>query len=131
MRLRSGGHTAVSVNGHISNFFVNGRGLRQGDPASPVLFNFVAGAFSRILLRAAQHGHILHVVSHLVPDGMTHLQYADDTIIMVDLNDACIAHLKFILLCFEAVSGLKINFSKSEVLVTGVDVTEALELLGC
>ena len=47
---------------------------------------------------------------------------------MVELNDACIAHLKFILLCFEAVSGLKINFSKSEVLVTGVDDTEALRV---
>ena len=73
MQLVSSGHTAVSVNGHISNFFVNGRGLRQGDPASPVLINFVADAFSRILLRAAQHGHILPVASHLDPDGITHL----------------------------------------------------------
>ena len=58
----------------------------------------------------------------------------DDTIIMVELNDACLAHLKFILLCFEAMSGLKINFAKSEVIVTGVTEAEALrvsQLLNC
>ena len=74
------------------------------------------------------------MVSHLILEGVTHVQYADDTIIMVELNDDCIAHLKFILLCFEVVSDLKINFSKSEVLVTGVDDSEALRvarLLNC
>ena len=68
------------------------------------------------------------MVSHLILEGVTHLQYADDTIVMVELNDDCIANLKFILLCFEAVSGLKINFSKSEVIVTGVDDNEALRV---
>nr|XP_020153511.1 uncharacterized protein LOC109738821 [Aegilops tauschii subsp. strangulata] len=65
---------------------------------------------------------------------MTHLQYVDDTIIMVELNDAFLAQLKFILLCFEAMSGLKINFAKSEVIVTGVDEAEAVRvahLLNC
>ena len=65
--------------------------------------------------------------SNLIPHGLTHLQYADDTIILVELNEACLAHLKFILLCFEAMSGLKINFAKSEVVVTGVDESEAPE----
>ncbi|KAE8792039.1 Hydroxyisourate hydrolase [Hordeum vulgare] len=114
MQLVLGGHMAVSINGQISKFFANGRGLRQGDPTSLILFNFVAYAFSRILSRAIASGHISPVSSHLLPLGVTHLEYADDTIIMVELNDACIAHLKFILLCFEALSGLKINFAKSE-----------------
>lgn len=134
MQLVSGGHTAVSVNGFVSNFFANGRGLRQGDPASPVLFNFVADAFSCMLSRAARCGHIAPVVSHLLPEGVSHLQYADDTIILVEMDDTCIANLKFILFSFEAVSGLKINFAKSEVLVTGVDEAEALQvarLLNC
>lgn len=65
---------------------------------------------------------------------MTHLQYADDTIIMVELNDACLAHLKFILLRFEAMTVLKINFAKNEVIVTGVDESKAVRvahLLNC
>lgn len=109
MQLVSGGQTAVSVNGKTSNYFANSRGLRQGDPASPLLFNFMADALSCILDRAASAGHISPVVSHLLPQGITHLPYADDTIIMVELEDSCLAHLKFILLCFEAFSGLKID----------------------
>ena len=68
-------------------FFANGRGLRQGDPASSFLFNFVADALSHILSRAASAGHISPVSTHLIPNGITHLQYADDTIIMVELNE--------------------------------------------
>ena len=114
--------------------FTNDRGLRQGDPASPLLFNFVADSLSHILTRAATGGHITPVSSHLAPNGISHLQYADATIIMVELNDDSITHLKFLLLCFEALSGLKINFAKSEVIVTGVSDAEAqrvAHLLNC
>ena len=79
-----------------------------------------------MLERAASAGHISPIISHLLPQGITHLQYVDDMTIMVELNDACVAHLKFILLCFEALSGLEINFSKSEVIVTSVSDDGAL-----
>lgn len=134
MQFVSGGHTVVAVNGNVSTFFANGRGLRQGDLFSPILFNFVADALSCILSCPARAGHITPVSSHIIPEGITHLQYADDTIIMVELNEHSITNLKFLLLCFEALSGLKINFSKSEVLVTGVPTSEAVrvsQLLNC
>ena len=41
--------------------------------------------------------------------------------IMVQGSDLDIRNLKFLLLCFEAMSGLKINFNKSEVMVLGFD----------
>lgn len=75
-----------------------------------------------------------HVISHLIPAGISDLQYADDTIILLENNDRCIANLKFLLLCFEALSGLKINFSKIEVFVTGASNAEACrvaDLLNC
>ena len=51
--------------------------------------------------------------------GLTHLQYADDTIMMVEGSDEGIQNLKFLLLCFQEMSGLTINFAKSEVMVLG------------
>ena len=39
--------------------------------------------------------------------------------IMVEGSNLDIINLKFLLLCFEAMSGLKINFDKSEVVVLG------------
>lgn len=53
MQLACGGHAAISVNGVVGPYFKNGRGLRQGDPISPLLFNFVVDVFSCILNRAA------------------------------------------------------------------------------
>jgi hypothetical protein len=50
---------------------------------------------------------------------VTHIQYADDTVIMIDGSDRSILNLKLILYCFEWMSGLKINFHKSEVFVFG------------
>jgi hypothetical protein len=43
---------------------------------------------------------------------------------MIEPSDLGIANLKFLLLCFENMSGLKINFDKSEVFVTGVTEPE-------
>jgi hypothetical protein len=39
--------------------------------------------------------------------------------IMVEGSELDIANLKFLLLCFETMSGLKINFDKSEAVVMG------------
>jgi hypothetical protein len=57
------------------------------------------------------------VISHLLPGWVTHLQYADDTMILIEKDDTSIANLflkkkksianlKFILICFELLSGL-------------------------
>ncbi|XP_073357680.1 uncharacterized protein [Aegilops tauschii subsp. strangulata] len=44
--------------------------------------------------------------------------------IMVEGSDLDIVNLKFLLLCFEAMSRLKINFDKSEVVVLGFSAVE-------
>jgi hypothetical protein len=53
--------------------------------------------------------------------GLTHLQYADDTVLMIQNNEESILNLKLIMYCFESLSGMKINYHKSEVLVFGGD----------
>jgi hypothetical protein len=77
-------------------------------------------SLAAIIARATESGHLRGVVPHLVPGGITHLQYADNTLILLDPTDIGLANLKLLLLCFENISGLKINFAKSEVVVTGV-----------
>jgi hypothetical protein len=130
MQLVSSGQTAITINGEVGPYFRNKRGVRQGDPLSLLLFDFVVDALDAILVRAREAGHIQGVVPHLIPGGVTHLQYADDTMIMIQNSEEGVRNLKFILICFEMLSGLKINFHKSEVIVMGVRQRIEPEWLG-
>ncbi|XP_073362153.1 secreted RxLR effector protein 78-like [Aegilops tauschii subsp. strangulata] len=114
MQLVSCGRTAININGEIGPYFPTMCGVRQGDPFSPFLFNMVVDALAAILDKAKATGHIRGVVPHLVGGGGVFLlQYADDTIIMIEGSDADIANLKFLLLCFQQMSGLMIYFERA------------------
>jgi hypothetical protein len=100
-------------------FFDTHRGLRQGGPLSPLLFNLVSDALATMLDNAKRAGKIKGLVPHLIEGGITHLQYAYDMVVFVNMDDQSIMNIKFILYCFENMSGLKINYDKSEIFVLG------------
>jgi hypothetical protein len=114
------GEVCVNVNGERGEYFKTHQGLRQGDLLCPLLFNLVVDVLSCLLDKAVQKGHIVRILPNLIPGGISHIQYADDTIIMSDGLDTSILNLKLILYCFEWMSNLKINFHKSEVYAFGV-----------
>jgi hypothetical protein len=58
-------------------------------------------------------------VPYFVDKGCIYLKYADDTIFMLQDNLEGARNIKFILNLFEQMSGLKINFHKSEVVCFG------------
>uniref|UniRef100_A0A453P2J2 Reverse transcriptase domain-containing protein n=1 Tax=Aegilops tauschii subsp. strangulata TaxID=200361 RepID=A0A453P2J2_AEGTS len=111
--------------GEIGPFFPTLCAVHQGDPFSLFMFNMVVDALAVILDKAKVAGHIHGVVPHLVGGGVSLLQYADDTIIMVEGSASDIANLKFLLLCFQQMSGLRIKFDKSEVMILGYSPVEA------
>ena len=45
---------------------------------------------------------------------VSHLLFADDTILFCDANEEQILHVRMLLLCFQAVTGLKVKSLKSE-----------------
>lgn len=122
------GKVCININGQRSHYFKTFKGLRQGDPLSPLLFNIVADALSALLDKAIAKSHITGVLTELIPGGISHIQYADDTVIMVDGSYKSIVNLKLLLYCFEWLSGLKINFHKSEVFVFGFSQPETEEM---
>ena len=67
-----------------------------------------------IIARAKENGQIGGLVPHLVQGGISILQYADDTILFMEHDLAKAVNMKLILSFFEQLSGLKINFHKSE-----------------
>ena len=64
---------------------------------------------------------------------VSHLLFADDTLIFCEPKVEEICNLRCLLLCFEAVLGLKINLSKSVIVPIGEveDVKGLSRILGC
>jgi hypothetical protein len=110
----TGGSVGIKINDEIGPYFQTKRGLRQGDPMSPILFNIVADMLALLINRAKADGQIRGVLPHLVEDGLSILQYADDTIIFIDHDPKQAKNLKLLLCTFEQLSGLKTNFHKSD-----------------
>ncbi|KAL9688405.1 hypothetical protein QQ045_032826 [Rhodiola kirilowii] len=130
----SSANMAVLINGSPSKDFPMQRGLRQGDLLSPFLFLLAAEGLSRILDKVAGEGMLNGVEWIKGGDKMTHLQFADDTVLFCQANEEEVQRLKLILYGFEGCSGLKINFGKSLCFGVGLKAEETqffASLLGC
>lgn len=105
---------SVLVNGSPSKEFSPSRGLRQGDPISPLLFDLVGEVLHSMLTQAANKGIFQGIRLNKNMEQITHLQFADDTVIFLDGSIQSAIGIKRVLQCFQLMSGLKINFDKSE-----------------
>lgn len=115
---------SVLVNGSPTPEFHPQRGLRQGDPLSPFLFNIVAEALNILLSKAKELGLLKGAQVGSSGFSISHLQFADDTILFCEANWREVVNIKRILRCFELLSGLKINYHKS--VISGVGVKEGM-----
>ncbi|GAU34505.1 hypothetical protein TSUD_388170 [Trifolium subterraneum] len=112
---------SVLVNGSPTDEFPLERGLRQGDPLSPFLFLLVAEGLH--VLMEAMEAHNLFTgyrVGTSAPISLSHLQFADDTLLMGTKSWVNVRALWAVLVLFETMSGLKVNFNKS--MLVGVNI---------
>jgi hypothetical protein len=49
------------------------------------------------------------------------LQYADDTLLFLEHDFLAVNHLKWLMACFEKLSGVKINYNKSDLTPINLD----------
>ncbi|KAJ9696951.1 hypothetical protein PVL29_008942 [Vitis rotundifolia] len=127
---------SVLINGSPTGFFQSSRGLRQGDPLSPYLFVIAMEVFSCMVGRAISGGFLSGwKVGGRSGLGLqiSHLLFADDTLVFCEESADQMTYLSWLLMWFEACSGLKINLEKSELISVGrVHDIEGLALeLGC
>jgi len=76
-----GGTVSVKVNNQLGPYFVSHKGVRQGDPLYPILFNFVTDYLTRMIRQAQRNGLITGLADNIIQNGVAVLQFADDTII--------------------------------------------------
>ncbi|XP_057770629.1 uncharacterized mitochondrial protein AtMg01250-like [Salvia miltiorrhiza] len=111
----------VLVNGSPSGEFYLEKGLRQGDPLPPFLFLIVAEGLQSLTDRAVTRKLIHPVEIGREKVKISHLQYADDTIFILDKKEENAEAVRHLLKLFQFMSGLKVNFGKSCLVGIGVD----------
>jgi hypothetical protein len=67
----SRGSVAIKINDDVGRYFQTLKGLRQGDPLSPILFNILADMLAIMIECAKVDGLIEGVVPHLVGGGLS------------------------------------------------------------
>ena len=113
---------SVLVNGVPAGFFSSTKGLCQRDPLFPYLFVLRMEVLSAFLRRVADGGFISGCKLQgrgRMELNVSHLLFADDTIIFCEARKENLTFLSWTLAWFEAGSGLRINLAKSELIPVG------------
>ena len=106
--------SSVLVNGKKSERFHHSRGLRQGDPMSPYLFNICLEALSQMIHKECEEKEWtpFGVGRKKVP--VSHLMFADDLILFGRVDETTAFSVRRTFERFCEFSGQKINESKSK-----------------
>lgn len=102
--------TRVLIHGLPGPPIMHAKGLRQGDPMSPMFFTIMIDVLNSIILHAVQTG-ILH---RLTPNHMASSisLYADDVLVFCHPDRHDLAALRELLFVFGGASSLCTNFDK-------------------
>jgi hypothetical protein len=106
----------------------HGKGLRQGDPLSPLLFILAINPLQRILSKAAELGTISKLWGRTTRLRIS--MYADNAVIFINPTRGDVTDFVDILHRFGTATGLVTNLQKSQVAAIrcdGIELTEVLE----
>jgi hypothetical protein len=104
------------LNGQLLESISPTRGLRQGDSLSPYIFLLVAEGLSTLINKEIADGRLqeLHISRHA--PGISHLLFADDSLLFVKANKQQAQIVKNILNIYEKSTGQSISNNKCSVM---------------
>lgn len=114
---------SILVNGAPTEEFQMQKGVRQGDPLSPFLFIIAAEGLNWSFKKMEAQGLIQGMQFGNGGPKLTHLQFADDTLVFCKADLVNVTNIRRVLRAFEITSGLKINYHKT--MLCGVCVNDA------
>lgn len=127
MSILSTTRLSILINGSPTREFTMSKGLRQGDPLSPLLYILVSEVLHLLIQRAEE----VNIITGCKLDkyvSLKHLQFADDTIVFLDNKASSFRGIKSVLIIFQMLTGLKVNFHKGS---RDAAAIANAEVLGC
>ncbi|XP_062115338.1 uncharacterized protein LOC133829622 [Humulus lupulus] len=119
---------SLLINGRVQSSFKGEKGLRQGDPMSPLLFVLIMEYMTRCLqLDARSPSFRFHPMCKSLK--LINLCFADDVILFCKGSCATVNILKESLRKFSEESGLSINTKKSQIYFGGVSTDVKTKIL--
>ncbi|XP_074305794.1 uncharacterized protein LOC141641015 [Silene latifolia] len=122
----------LSLNGSNFGYFQGRRGIRQGDPMSPLLFTICMEYLSRILAYVTNSMEFsYHPLCRAIR--LNHLCFADDLLMFCRGDKTSIITILRAFATFSKASGLEINREKSDIYFNGMssaDVQYVLRISG-
>jgi hypothetical protein len=114
--------SVVLLNGVPGKTFHCRRGVRQGHPLSPLLFVLAADFLQSMINKARAMGLINLPIPMDYSQDFPVLQYADDTLIIVEGDAKQLFFLKSLLNSFPLSTGLKVNYHK--IMLVPININE-------
>ena len=125
---------SILINGEPSGDIRPSRGIRQGDPLSPYLFLLCLEGLHRLIQQATEKGDIKGVSICRNGPKLTHLFFADDSLLFCRATTQECEKVMDILSSYEKVSGQKLNRDKTALLFSKSTPTDTqrqiMETLG-
>ena len=104
---------SILINGEPSDIFHPSRGLRQGDPLSPYLFLICSKGLHSLLQKEADAGHIRGVSICKKGPRLTHIFFADDSLVFCRATLAECQIIQNLLDIYEKAFGQQLNQNKT------------------
>ncbi len=111
IRSMLGGWSKILIGQHFSEKFFCARGVRQGDPISPILFAIAVEPLSRMISHKKTDTPKIHNLNIPI------LLYADDIIIFANNENKLLNQIK-VIHQFQQYSGLQLNPTKCDILAS-------------
>jgi len=111
---------SISINGTQQGYFKCNRGVRQGDPLSPLLFCIAEEVLSRSISILAEQGKIDLISASRNNHIPSHCFYADDLMVFCKGKMSSLEALKSLFTRYASCSGQVMNLRKSYIYAGGI-----------
>jgi len=108
-------HPSISINGKLHDFLKCKKGVRQGDPLSPLLFCLAKDVLSRGISRLVEEGKLELIKGSIYLMLPSHVLYVDDIMVFCKGKVAGLQALQNLFKNYALASGQVINVNKSTI----------------